>query len=71
MMMIAHLPGVLEYCNKKTPVSCQGFIAFILVSSHKRVKTIHNSIVKVEEVFWETRKKGFLNVAVFTLWMFL
>jgi hypothetical protein len=41
------------------------------VSSHKRVNTIHNSIVKVEEVFWETRKEGFLNVAVFTLWMFL
>lgn len=51
-------------------LNCSSFIAFIL-KCYKRGKTIHNSIVKVEEVFWETRKEGFLNVAVFTLWMFL
>jgi hypothetical protein len=30
----------------------------------------HKLTVKAEEVFWETRNKGFLNIAVFTLWMF-
>jgi hypothetical protein len=26
----------------------------------------HKLTVKAEEVFWETRNKGFLNIAVFT-----
>jgi hypothetical protein len=30
----------------------------------------HKLTVKAEEVFWETRKECFLNIAVFTFWMF-
>lgn len=51
-------------------LNCSSFIAFIL-KCYKRGKTIHNLIVKAEEIFRETRNKGFLNVTVFTFWMFL
>ena len=34
-------------------------------------RAYHKLTVKAEEVFWETRNKGFLNIAVLTLRMLL
>ena len=47
------------------------FYSVTLIASYKRGKAIHKLIVKVKEIFWETRAESFLNIAVFTLWMFL
>jgi hypothetical protein len=41
-------------------------IAIFYRASHKLTES-----VKAEEVFWETRNKGFLNIAVLTLRMLL
>jgi len=51
-------------------LNCSSFIAFIL-KCYKRGKTIHNLIVKAEEIFRETRTESFLNIAVLAFGMLL
>ena len=46
-------------------------VVWDLLTHYDFYRAYHKLTVKAEEVFWETRKEGFLNVAVFTFWMFL
>ena len=46
-------------------------VVWDLLTHYDFYRAYHKLTVKAEEVFWETRKECFLNIAVFTLRMFL
>ena len=46
-------------------------VVWDLLTHYDFCRAYHKLTVKAEEVFWETRNKGFLNIAVLTLRMLL
>ena len=71
--MLATIKTSLRFIrDNKKPVVCTGF--FYLVFTYPLrffYRAYHKLTVKAEEIFWETRNKGFLNIAVLTLRMLL
>ena len=46
-------------------------VVWDLLTHYDFYRAYHKLTVKAEEIFWETRNKGFLNIAVLTLRMLL